>query len=74
MGATHRDAEPADFRFLQQNATVCEQSATILACSPRLKQFATDCNNQSPQRPRRDSQNPVVEHKGSSDGVVVLAL
>ena len=50
MGGTHRDAEPADFRVLQQIATVCEQSAT-------------DCNKGTAENGSQTAQNPVVEHK-----------
>ncbi len=55
--------ETALLRALQQIATVCEQSATGSAVIPRLKQFATDCNNQRLQSPIQTAQNPVVEHK-----------
>jgi hypothetical protein len=58
MAQTHRDTESTDFRVLQPIATVCEQSATLSAVSPRLKQFATDCNTHQQQRPPPDSRKP----------------
>jgi hypothetical protein len=56
-------AETALLGVLQQIATVCEQSATVPAANPRLKQFATVCNILWRQRPLQTTQNPVVEHK-----------
>jgi len=58
MGPAYRDTESADFRGLQHIATVCEPSATVSAVNPRLKQFATDCNNHRQRRQRPDSQRP----------------
>jgi hypothetical protein len=60
------------FAFCNQIATVCEQSATVSVVGWRLQQFATNCNIQRSEDGSQATQNPVVEHQGSSDGVVVF--